>query len=144
MRTLIIDGDGCPDRNEIVDVAKKCDCPTYIFCDYNHRIEDDYSEVVYIDQGNDAVDMAIVKQCKKGDIVITQDYGLSALVLGKGAKVIHTSGRIVDNQNIDMLLMQRHMNSVARKKGMRSHHAKRTKEDTELLMHVIETMLKQI
>ncbi len=39
------------------------------------------------------MDIALINSCKAGDIVITQDYGVAALALGKGAKAIHQSGR---------------------------------------------------
>ena len=51
--------------------------------------------------------------------------------LGKGAKAIHQSGRWYTDENIDSLLMERHMAKVARRSA--KHHlkgpAKRTDED---------------
>jgi uncharacterized protein YaiI (UPF0178 family) len=62
---------------------------------------------------------------------VTQDYGVAALALGKGAKAIHQSGRWFTDENIDGLLMERHMAKVARRSA--KHHlkgpAKRTAED---------------
>ncbi|WP_249029106.1 YaiI/YqxD family protein [Tannockella kyphosi] len=138
---VIIDGDACPDRKEIVQVARKQEVPVIIYCDYNHEIEDEYSEVVGIHPGNDAVDLAIVKECQKGDLVITQDYGLSALVLAKGSDVINPRGFEVTNDNIDMYLMQRHIGQKERKKGYSTHYSKRTKKDTDLLIKLIEMKL---
>ncbi len=43
------------------------------------------------------------------DAVVTQDYGVAAMALGKGAYCIHQSGRWYTNNNIDELLMQRHV-----------------------------------
>lgn len=33
----------------------------------------------------DAVDFKLVSLCQKGDIVITQDYGVATMILGKGS-----------------------------------------------------------
>ena len=45
-------------------------------------------------QGGDAVDFTIVNRAREGDIVVTQDYGLAAMVLSKGARAIHPGGLI--------------------------------------------------
>ena len=77
------------------------------------------------------MDIALINLCQRGDIVVTQDYGVAALALGKGAKAIHQSGRWYTDENIDGLLMERHMAKVARRKS-KNHlkgPAKRTEED---------------
>lgn len=139
---LLIDGDACPNRKEVVSLGNKYYWGVEVYCDYHHEIDDD-CHVYYVDPGSDAVDMAIIRSCIKGDIVITQDYGLAALALGKGAQVIHTSGKILNDDNIDLLLMQRHMSSIARKKGERTHHNKRTNEDRKIFLSTIEKCLKE-
>jgi len=77
------------------------------------------------------VDIALINLCQRGDIVVTQDYGVAALALGKGAKAIHQSGRWYTDENIDGLLMERHIAKLARRSA--KHHlkgpAKRTVED---------------
>lgn len=60
---------------------------------------------IYVDA--DAVDFSLINLCKKGDIVVTQDYGVAAMALGKGAYGIHQFGRWYTNENIDQLLMER-------------------------------------
>ena len=55
------------------------------------------------------MDIALINLCRRGDIVITQDYGVAALALGKGARAIHQSGRWYTDENIDGLLMERHL-----------------------------------
>ncbi|MCI8638578.1 MAG: hypothetical protein HFG41_05395 [Coprococcus sp.] len=46
-----------------------------------------------IGAGADAVDFALVGLCQKGELVGTQDYGVAAMILGKGAYGIHQSGK---------------------------------------------------
>lgn len=54
---------------------------------------------IYVDA--DAVDFALVNLCKKSDLVVTQDYGVAAMALSKGAYAIHQSGKWYTNDNID-------------------------------------------
>ena len=66
------------------------------------------------------------------DIVVTQDYGLAAMALGKGARIVNQNGLIYTNDNIDKLLMERHIGAKVRRSGGRTKGpAKRTKEDNE-------------
>ena len=66
----------------------------------------------------------------KGDIVVSQDYGVAAMALGKGAYAIHQSGKWYTNENIDMMLMERHLNKKARR-GSNKNHIKGPKKRTE-------------
>ena len=59
--------------------------------------------------GADAVDYKLISICHKGDVVVTQDYGVAAMALGKGAYAIHQSGKWYTNENIDQMLMERHL-----------------------------------
>ena len=45
----------------------------------------DYSEVIVVGAGADAVDYKLISICHRGDIVVSQDYGVAAMALGKGA-----------------------------------------------------------
>lgn len=129
---VFIDADACPVVRIAERVAKKYNLKVNLFCDTNHILKSDYSNIIIIGAGADAVDIALINNCHKEDIVITQDYGVAALALGKGAFAIHQSGKIFTENNIDSLLMQRY---VCKKQRMSSskHHIKgpkkRTKED---------------
>ena len=128
---IYVDADACPVTRIVERVAREHDIPVVLLCDTNHVLSSDYSEIRVIGAGADAVDIALINLCQRGDIVVTQDYGVAALALGKGAKAIHQSGRWYTDENIDGLLMERHMAKVARKSA--KHHlkgpAKRTEED---------------
>ena len=128
---IYIDADACPVTRIAERVAKDYAIPVVLLCDTNHVLFSDYSEIRVIGAGADAVDIALINLCQRGDIVVTQDYGVAALALGKGAKAIHQSGRWYTDENIDGLLMERHMAKVARRSA--KHHlkgpAKRTEED---------------
>ena len=64
------------------------------------------------------------------DIVVTQDFGLAAMVIGKGAKAINQNGLIYTDENMDKLLLERHIGQKVRRSGGRTKGpAKRSKED---------------
>ncbi len=129
---ILVDADACPVVSIIEKIAKKHKIPVVLLCDTNHVLNSDYSEVKVIGAGADAVDFALVYQCEKGDIVVTQDYGVAAMILTKQAVGIHPSGKWYTNENIDLMLMERHLAKKARNSRERyrgKHLSKRTEED---------------
>jgi len=127
---ILVDADACPVKNIVIKVAKENNISVTMFIDTSHIINDGYSEVVTVDQARDSVDIALINKCERGDVVITQDYGVAALALPKGARVISQNGLIYDNENIENLLFERHISKKARASGGRtSGPRKRTKDD---------------
>lgn len=126
---ILVDADACPVIEYVEMVAKENDIPVILFCDTSHMLYSDYSKIVIIDSGADAVDFAIMNACAKGDIVVTQDYGVAAMVLGKGAEAIHQSGKIYTEDNIDRMLFERHLANEARR-ASRKHYIKGQKKRT--------------
>ena len=143
--TVFVDADACPVTRLTEEIAKKHSIPVMLLCDTNHVLTSDYSEVRIIGAGADAVDLALINLCQSGDIVVTQDYGVAALALGKGAKAIHQSGRWYTEENIDDLLMERHLAKKARKssKNHLKGPAKRSKEDDKRYADSFERMLQE-
>ncbi len=143
MRTIYIDADACPVTRIAEEIARRHDIPVTILCDTNHVMFSDYSTIKLIGAGADAVDLALINLCKAGDIVITQDYGVAALALGKGALAVHQSGKCFTDENIGALLMDRHLAKKARRSG--KHHlkgpAKRTEEDDRRFAESFEKMI---
>ena len=143
--TIYIDADACPVTRIAEDIARKHGIPVILLCDTNHVLTSDYSTVKVIGAGADAVDFALINLCQRGDIVITQDYGVAALALGKGAWAIHQSGKWFTDDNIDGLLMDRHLAKKARRSG--KHHlkgpAKRTEEDDKRFAESFERLIQE-
>ena len=143
--TVYIDADACPVTRIAEAAARRYGIPVVLLCDTNHALTSDYSEIMVIGAGADAVDLALINLCRKGDIVITQDYGVAALALGKGARAVHQSGREYTDDNIDGLLMERHLARKARQSG--KHHikgpAKRTADDDQRFARSFENMIQE-
>jgi len=129
---ILVDADACPVKELIVSCAKQFELPVIMIIDTSHELKDDYSMVITVDQDRDSVDFALMKRLVREDIVVTQDYGLAALVLGKGARAINQNGLIYTDSNIERLLFERHVGQKVRRGGGRTTHVKkRTKEDNE-------------
>ena len=102
---IFVDADACPVVDIVEDIATKYNIPVTLLCDTNHVLTSDYSEVIVVGAGADAVDYKLISICHRGDIVVTQDYGVAAMALGKGSFSIHQSGLWYTNENIDQMLM---------------------------------------
>lgn len=143
---IFVDADACPVIGIIERLAKKYDVPVTLLCDTNHVLVSDYSEVKVIGAGADAVDYALIGLCSKGDIVVSQDYGVAAMALGKGAYAIHQSGKWYTNENIDQMLMERHLAKKARRATKKNHlkgSKKRSVQDDERFVESFEKMIRK-
>ncbi|HZK43553.1 MAG TPA: YaiI/YqxD family protein [Syntrophomonadaceae bacterium] len=139
---IIVDADACPVKDIIEQVAKSNQIPVIMISNINHIISSTYSEVVIVDDNPEAADYAIVNRTSANDIVITQDYGLASMVLGKNAKAINPNGKIYTLDNIDTLLMQRHINFKARSAGLKvAHSKKRKKSDDKRFKNNLEKLI---
>ena len=129
---VLVDADACPVKDIIVRLAKQRKIPVTMLIDTSHQLDDGYSEVITVDKQSDSVDFALMGLLAREDIVVTQDFGLAAMVLGKGARVVNQNGLVYTNDNIDRLLMERHIGAKVRRGGGRTKGpSKRTKEDNE-------------
>ena len=143
---IFVDADACPVIDIVEDIATKYNIPVTLLCDTNHVLTSDYSEVIVVGAGADAVDYKLISICHRGDIVVTQDYGVAAMALGKGAYAIHQSGKWYTDKNIDQMLMERHLNKKARRASSRNHikgPRKRTEEDDQRFAESFEKLLRK-
>lgn len=141
---IYIDADACPVIGIVEKIAKNYNIPVTLLCDTNHVLSSDYSEIIVVSAGADAVDYKLINICAKGDIVVSQDYGVAAMALGKGAYAIHQSGKCYTNENIDQMLLERHLNKKARRSSHKNHlkgPKKRTAEDDERFARAFEKLL---
>ena len=76
--------------------------------DDSHLLEDDYATVITVSQGADAADYKLIELASPGDLIITQDYGVASMALGKGAFALSNEGLIFTADNIDQLLFERY------------------------------------
>lgn len=141
---IFVDADACPVVRIVENIAEKYHISVTLLCDTNHILSSEYSEIVVVGAGADAVDYKLISICNKGDIVVSQDYGVAAMALGKGAYAIHQSGKWYTNDNIDQMLMERHLNKKARRSSRKNHikgPKKMTEEDDERFTQSFEKMV---
>lgn len=143
---ILVDADACPVVRITEQTAREHGIPVTLLCDTNHILSSDYSEIKVVDHGRDSVDLALINLCASRDIVVTQDYGVAALALGKGAYAIQQSGHIYRDGNIEGLLQDRWAGQKARRSHEKVHlkgPKKRTPEDDEHFRRALEDLIKE-
>lgn len=139
---ILIDADGCPVVKQATQIAKGNNIEVVIFCDTSHIINSDYAQIITVSKGADSVDFALVNEVKSGDIVVTQDYGLAAMVLSKGGKAITQNGMIISDSNLGLLLTTRYESKKARMSGAHlKEPKKRTAQNDEEFIKSFKSML---
>ena len=141
---IFVDADACPVVSIVEMIAKKYGIEVTLLCDTNHVLSSDYSKVLVVGAGADAGDYKLISVCRKGDVVVSQDYGVAAMALSKGAYAIHQSGKWYTDENIDQMLMERHLNKKARRSSHKNHirgPKKRTEENDERFCQSMEKMV---
>jgi len=142
---ILVDADACPGKEIIESVAKDYEIEVILYCDFNHVLTSSYCKIKYMDSGFQSVDIAVTNDTKAGDIVITQDFGVAAMTLGKKAYAINPKGYIYDNENIDRLLFERHLSQKVRKGGGRTvNHKKRNNDDNEKLKRNLIKIIENV
>lgn len=142
---ILVDADACPVKGIIIKIAKLYKLSVTMLIDTSHELEDGYSTVITVDKDRDSVDIALINLVKTGDIVVTQDYGVAAMALGKKAKAVNQNGLIYTDSNIDKLLFERHLGQKVRRAGGRTTNAKkRTKGDDANFERGFKSLVDQV
>lgn len=128
---IYVDADACPVKGIIETVAKRYGIAVTMICDVNHILTSDYSHIIVTEQGADSADLVLINKVRPGDIVVSQDYGVATLALGKGAYAIGNSGLIYTEANIDRLLFERFLGGKVRRSGNRGGRCSNPKKRTE-------------
>lgn len=141
---VLIDADACPVTDIAVCLCKKYRTECLLLCDTAHTLYRDGAATLVFDKGADSVDIALANRVCTGDIVITQDYGLAAMCLGKNATVLHQDGWAYTQDNIDGLLFQRYASKKYRAAGGRTKGPAKRKCSQDLAFsESLEKLLQQ-
>ncbi len=145
MPQILVDADGCPVVDETIALAKRYGLEVTLITDTAHVMNREGATTITVEKGSDSADFRLVNLVSKGDIVITQDYGLAAMVLSKGGHILNQNGSRYTNENIDGLLMSRHIGKKIRRAGGRTKGpSKRTKEQDERFAGALEALIREI
>lgn len=139
---ILVDADACPVKDIIIKVAKEKNINVIMVMDTSHVWQHEGVTVVTVDKSRDGVDIALINMTVKNDVVVTQDYGVAALALGKGAKALNQNGMVFSSKNMDRLLFERHLGQKVRRAGERTKNSrKRTSADDINFEHSLRHML---
>lgn len=142
---LLIDADACPVTDIALRIARTFHVPAVLFCDSAHEFSRQDAQVVKVMRGADSVDFALVNRVAPGNIVITQDYGLAAMCLSKGAHVLRQDGLRYTEENILPLLNQRHeTKKLLRSGGRIKGPKKRNGGQDHRFSAALEALIKEI
>ncbi len=140
---ILIDADGCPVVKIAENIAAEYKLECIIVCDSSHIFHSDHAKVVTVDKGADSTDFKLVNLAGKGDIAITQDYGLAAMCLSRNVFAVNQNGLIYDNNNIDSLLLSRHTAKKIRRSGGRlKGPPKRTKQQDDDFINALTALIR--
>lgn len=142
---VLIDADACP-RNVLLiaqRLGKQYGVPVMTIASFNHVIDSD-QHIIVGDDPQEA-DMKIINLTKAGDIVVTQDWGLAALVLGKGAHGIHPAGWVYDPDRIALMLEEREVKAKIRRSGGRTKGpSKRNEQNDHAFYEILVKLLQAV
>jgi len=143
LRRIYVDADACPFKRDIMDIAAANGFAVTLVSNYSHEMNvGEGVEVVHVDRDPEAVDVLIANRATRDDIVVTQDYGLAAIVLGKGARALSPRGRVYEGSEIESLLEARHHAQRMRRSGGRLKGPPRLKSaDREQFRRVLESLV---
>lgn len=144
MPTIVVDADACPVKAEITETALIFGADVCLVASHDHRMaEQEGVRVVQVDRSSQSVDLYIVNHIVSGDIVVTQDFGLACIALGKGALVLSPRGEQYTNDNIDYLMERRHESARIRRSGGKTRGPKAmTVSDREAFQQKLTKVLQ--
>jgi uncharacterized protein len=115
---IFVDADSCPVKEEILAVANSNNMDVIFVTSYAHILKDNIGGTwITVDSVKEEVDLYIANHVSKGDILVTQDYGLSALVVSKNVYILTPRGKRITKDNIDQILFERFLSSKQRRAG---------------------------
>lgn len=147
MTTVFIDADACPVTREAIQVARAHGAGVVLIADTNTALAKYVRpgvEAINVTPGPDSADFAIVQRLQPGDVVVTQDIGVAAMALGRGAGAVSPRGRIFYLSTIDAELEVRHAEKRHRRQGGRTGGPSPfTEENREHFVESLERLLRQ-
>ncbi|MBM7856081.1 uncharacterized protein YaiI (UPF0178 family) [Desulfohalotomaculum tongense] len=142
---IIVDADACPKKvlNICQKTAVENDIEFWTVASFNHHIESPHH--IMVGNNSQEADIRIANLCSGGDIVVTQDWGLAAVVLGRGAAALSPWGKIFRAETIDFLLEEREVKAKLRRAGGRTKGpGKRTKEDDKRFARSLQKLIEEL
>jgi len=116
-----VDADACPVviKEMLFRVAKRTEITTTLVANQFLRTPvSPFIKTLQVMSGFDVADNRIVEECRAGDLVITADIPLAALVVEKGATALNPRGELYTIENIKERLSMRDLMESLRSSGI--------------------------
>ena len=149
MSTVVfVDADACPVTRETIAIARAHRVDVVLVGNESQNLaryaDRPGVESLSVGIGPDAADYAIVSRLSADDIVVTDDLGLVAMVMGKGARALGFRGRVYLVATIDAELAFRHAEQRHRRAGGRTRGPSPLEEgDKEHFKVMLAQMLRR-
>ncbi len=141
---VIVDADACPKGvlQACFDMGRKYNIEIWTVASFNHNIASDNHVVVGSD--SQEADIKVMNLAEKFDIVVTQDWGLAAMIVGKQARCLSPDGREYRSENMDFLLEEREIKAKHRRSGGRTRGPrKRTVKNDLTFLRILEKIINE-
>ncbi|SMD03382.1 YaiI/YqxD family protein [Sporomusa malonica] len=139
---ILIDADACPKAalQICVRIGQKYNIPVWTVASFNHNIVSDHHVVV--GSASQEADIKLINLTDPSDVIVTQDWGLASMVLGKSAYCLSPTGKVYSPETIEFLLEEREMKAKFRRGGGRTKGpSKRAREDDQRFEAAIERLI---
>ncbi|UNC91395.1 YaiI/YqxD family protein [Candidatus Contubernalis alkaliaceticus] len=122
---ILVDADACPKKvlEICIRLGKKYSIPVWTVASFNHNIN--FENHILVGNAPEETDVKLMNISQPGDIAITQDWGLAAMLLGKYVRCLSPSGQEFLKENIDFLLEERALKAKYRRGGGRTKGPKK-------------------
>lgn len=140
---ILLDADGSPVREICERLCQKYGARLLLVKNYIQDFSPIYGEVISVDISKEAADIYIANHAKSGDLVITNDKGLSSLALSKKARVMDFQGNFIDDDNIVAMLESRHFKRKMRERQVYFNIAKRDNSADEEFYRALDKFLEE-
>lgn len=144
---IFVDADACPVKQLITELAMQNKVEVIMVSSSAHfspyTTPEAHVQYVMVDAAQQSADLYIVNHIHKGDVVVTQDYGLAAMAVAKQTYAVHHSGFEFTDHNLDELMFRRHLSAKIRRaggktKGPRAFSVEDLKRFKELLASILQ------
>lgn len=147
MLEIYVDGDACPVKAEVEQVAGRHQLPVVIVSNGGLRpSRNPLVRHVTVPEGADAADDWIVEHAGEGAIVITADIPLASRALGKGARVLGPNGKKFTAEGIGTALgmrdLHRHLRELT--PGGQTRHAGFSRQDRSRFLGALENEIQAV
>ncbi|NTZ18518.1 YaiI/YqxD family protein [Paenibacillus sp. JMULE4] len=143
---IVVDADACPVKAEIVQTAAKFGVGVLMVASFDHLLQPaEGVEIVQVDRSDQSVDLYIANRISAGDVLITQDFGVAMLGLGRRAIAMSNRGQMYSDRNIGFLLERRHEQAKLRRGGKHTKGPKAfTDEDRQAFLQTLTKVLSRM